>query len=82
MAMGFDVSLYDDARQANNSGIQFLKTRDIPISDYEVCLNDLNIILRNRLPKGFPYIPFKTGNGVQVKWSEALFCCFANQFIR
>jgi hypothetical protein len=30
MAMGFDVSLYDD-RQANNSGIQFLKTRDIPI---------------------------------------------------
>jgi hypothetical protein len=43
-------------------------------------LNDLNIILRNRLPKGFPYIPFKTGNGVQVKWSEALFACFANQY--
>jgi hypothetical protein len=29
MAMGFDVTLYDD-RQANN-GIQFLKTREIPI---------------------------------------------------
>ncbi|WP_213385330.1 integrase [Acinetobacter pittii] len=81
MAMGFDVSLYDD-RQANESGKNFLMTRDIPIRDYAVCLNDLNIILRNRLPKGFPYIPFKTGNGVQVKWSEALFCCFANQFHR
>lgn len=79
LAMGFDVSQYDD-RQANNSGRQFLKNRDIPISDYEVCLNDLNIILRERLPQGFPYVPFKTGNGIQVKWSEALFCCFANQF--
>ncbi|WP_019385591.1 integrase [Acinetobacter venetianus] len=81
LAMGFDVSQYDD-RQANNSGRQFLKARDIPIGDYEVCLNDLNIILRERLPQGFPYVPFKTGNGIQVKWSEALFCCFANQFHR
>lgn len=79
MAMGFDASLLD-ARQANNSGRQFLITRDIPISDYEVSLNDLNIILRTRLPQGFPYVPFKTGNGVKVKWSEALFCSFANQF--
>ncbi len=79
MAMGFDASLLD-ARQANNSGRQFLITRDIPISDYEVSLNDLNIILRRRLPQGFPYVPFKTGNGVKVKWSEALFCSFANQF--
>ncbi|QFS18490.1 integrase [Acinetobacter indicus] len=79
-AMGFDLSSYEDSYTANNSGISFLRTRDIPIDDYEVCLNDLNIILRNRLPDGFPYVPFKTGNGVQVKWSEALFCCFANQF--
>lgn len=79
LAMGFDESLLD-ARQANNSGIQFLITRDIPINDYEVCLNDLNIILRKRLPKGFPYISFKTGNGVRIKWSEALFACFHNQF--
>lgn len=80
LAMGFDVFLYDDARKKNNSGIQFLKNREIPISDYSVCLNDLNIVLRNRLPKGFPYITFKTGNGVKVKWSEALFSCFNNQF--
>lgn len=80
LAMGFDVFLYDDARKENNSGIQFLKTREIPISDYSVCLNDLNIVLRNRLPKGFPYISFKTGNGIRIKWSEALFACFHNQF--
>ncbi|MDV7415575.1 integrase [Acinetobacter baumannii] len=81
LAMGFDVSQYDTV-QAKNSGRQFLKARDIPLHDYAVSLNDLNIILRDRLPKGFPYIPFKTGNSVQVKWSEALFCCFANQFHR
>lgn len=79
MAMGFDVSQYNTA-QASNSGRQFLRTRGIPIHDYAVCLNDLNIILRNRLPKGFPYILFKTGNGVKVKWSEALFSCFNYQF--
>lgn len=79
LAMGFDVSLYDD-HQANSSGKQFLIARDIPIGDYTVSLNDLNIILRNRLPKGFPYVLFRTGNGVQVKWSEALFACFIHQF--
>lgn len=79
LAMGFDASLLD-ARQASISGRQFLRTRDIPVNDYEVCLNDLNIILRKRLPKGFPYVPFHTGGGVKVKWSEALFCSFANQF--
>lgn len=79
-AMGFDLSSYEDSHTANNSGIAFLRTRGIPISDNSVCLNDLNIIIRNRLPKGFPYIPFKMGNGVRIKWSEALFACFHNQF--
>ncbi|HGW4399987.1 TPA: integrase [Acinetobacter nosocomialis] len=79
-AMGFDVSLYDETSKEKNSGKSFLITREIPISDYAVCLNDLNIILRNRLPQGFPYIPFRTGNGVQIKWSEALFASFHNQF--
>ena len=80
LAMGFDLSSYEDSKTANDSGIAFLRTRGIPISDNSVCLNDLNIVLRNRLPKGFPYVPFKTGNGVKVKWSEALFCSFVNQF--
>ena len=76
LAMGFDIN----SHKSNNNGITFLRTRGIPIEDDFICLNDLNIILRNRLPKGFPYIPFKTGNGVKVKWSEALFACFHNQF--
>ncbi|MEB3768155.1 integrase [Acinetobacter sp. MD2] len=76
LAMGLDIN----SDKASNTGITFLRTRGIPIEDNVICLNDLNIILRNRLPKGFPYIPFKTGNGVQVKWSEALFACFHNQF--
>ncbi|WP_202724411.1 integrase [Acinetobacter pittii] len=80
LAMGFDVSLYDDASKENNNGKSFLITRDIPINDYAVCLHDLNVILRNRLPKGFPFVPFRTGNDVKVKWSEALFACFSNQF--
>ncbi|WPP55155.1 integrase [Acinetobacter pittii] len=79
-AMGFDESLYSSTVQARDSALHFLCTRKIPSEDYVVSLEDLNIILRNRLPKGFPYVPFKTGNGVQVKWSEALFCGFLNQF--
>lgn len=79
-AMGFDESLYSTSKQARNSSLSFLRTRKIPCEDRIICLNDLNVILRNRLPKNFPYVPFKTGNGVQVKWSEALFCSFVNQF--
>lgn len=82
LAMGFDVSQYKYASvdQINKSSTQFLRSRGIPIKDYSVCLDDLNVILRNRLPDGFPYVSFKTGNGIKVKWSEALFCCFGNQF--
>lgn len=79
-AMGFDLSMYENQHQAKSSGKNFLKSRDIPIKDYSVCLNDLNVIVRKRLPKGFPYIPFKTGGGIKVKWSEALFSSFSNQF--
>ncbi|VAX43072.1 Uncharacterised protein [Acinetobacter calcoaceticus] len=79
-AMGFDESLYSSTVQARDAALSFLCSRKIPSEDYVVSLEDLNIILRNRLPKGFPYVPFKTGNGVQVKWSEALFCGFVNQF--
>lgn len=80
LAMGFDISAYTTTKQLGSSGRQFLQTRGIPVNDYATCLNDLNTILRNRLPKGFPYVPFQTGNGVRVKWSEALFSCFSNQF--
>lgn len=80
LALGFDSSYYDTRIKANNAGNQFLSTRGIERKDNIYCLNDLNIILRSRLPEGFPYIPFKTGGGVKVKWSEALFTCFANHF--
>ena len=76
-AMGFEQTGHNNSKK---SGYNFLVYRGIPTNDFTVCLNDLNIILRNRLPKGFPYIPFKTGMGIKVKWSEALFSCFANQF--
>ena len=79
-AMGFDESLYSTTRNARMAALSFLRVRGIPSEDYVVSLEDLNKILRSRLPKGFPYVPFSTGNGVQVKWSEALFCCFGNQF--
>ncbi|MFW2084077.1 integrase [Acinetobacter baumannii] len=80
-AMGFDESLYDNQRQAQISGVQFLRHRGIAIEDYVHTLNDLNTILRARLPKDFPYVSLKTGMGkVRIKWSEALFTCFANQF--
>ena len=80
LAMGYDQSSCENLNVANNLGKSFLKKRGIPITDNAVCLNDLNIILRGRLPKGFPYVMFKTGNGIQVKWSEALFSCFSNHF--
>lgn len=81
-AMGFDESLYSTTRNARMAALSFLRVRGIPSEDYVVSLEDLNKILRSRLPKGFPYVPFSTGNGVRIKWSEALFCCFANQFHR
>lgn len=79
-AMGFDESLYSTPLQAQNSALRFLRTRKIPSEDYVVSLNDLNIILRSRLPKDFPFLSFKTGNGAKIKWSESLFACFNQQF--
>lgn len=79
-AMGFDESLYSTTRNARKAALSFLRVRGIPSEDYVVSLEDLNKILRSRLPKGFPYVPFSTGNGVRIKWSEALFSCFTFQF--
>lgn len=79
-ALGFDNSVYSTHTIANNSGNQFLRVRGLERKDNIYCLNDLNVVIRSRLPKDFPYIHFKTGGGIKVKWSEALFSCFANQF--
>lgn len=62
----------------------FLKTRGVThkgwkAKDKKYCLRDLLPKLISRLPKGFPYVQYKKGNGVKVKWSEALFSLYANQ---
>lgn len=79
-AFGFDKSLMSN-KELQKSGNAFLKSKDISQEDYKVSLQDLNTIIRKELPKGFPYIPFKKGNGfVKLKWSEALYTCYVNQF--
>ena len=78
-ALGFDSSVYTTDKIANDTGNQFLRVRGLERKDNIYCLNDLNVVIRSRLPKDFPYIHFKTGGGMKVKWSEALFSCFANQ---
>ena len=78
-ALGFDESNYTNAKTANNSGNQFLVVRGLERKDNIYSLNDLNKLIRSRLPEGFPYVPFEVGNGIKIKWSEALFCFFANQ---
>lgn len=79
LALGLDLSIYGHTKQKNASRARFLRRKEIALEDYRVCLNDLNKIVRNALPEGFPYIPFKNGNGhVKVKWSESLYAGFAN----
>lgn len=79
-ALGFDESNYTNATTARASGNQFLAVRGLERKDNIYSLNDLNKLIRSRLPEGFPYVPFQMGAGIKIKWSEALFCCFANQF--
>ncbi|EEZ42455.1 hypothetical protein [Photobacterium damselae] len=85
MALGLDLSDYGDISDKENrkkwysSRNSLLKRKGVERKDYVVTLRELNAILRNDLPEGFPYIPFKKGNGhVKVKWSEALYAGFAN----
>lgn len=67
------------------SARSFLKTRGFKVKgwkakDKKYCLRDLIPKLIARLPKGFPYVPYTTGKGVKVKWSQALFSLHANEF--
>lgn len=79
-AFGFDKSKMSKSK-FKDSGNEFLKRHGIAREDYVVNLADINKIIRSNLPEGFPYVPFKKGEGkVRLKWSEALYACFANQF--
>tara|TARA_R110000737_G_scaffold352273_1_gene397573 strand:+ start:7905 stop:10040 length:2136 start_codon:yes stop_codon:yes gene_type:complete len=62
----------------------FLKKRGVfekgwKANDKKYCLHDLIPKLIERLPKGFPYVPYEKGEDVKVKWSQALFCLHANE---
>lgn len=80
LALGLDLSIYGtNKKQKRTSRNALLSRKGIDRKDYLVCLRDLNKVVRNALPKGFPYIPFDTGNGnVKVKWSESLYTGFRN----
>lgn len=79
LALGLDLSVYETAKQKDTSRNQLLRRKGIERKDHVVGLNDLNIIIRRDLPKGFPYIPFKNGEGkVELKWSNALYAGFTN----
>ncbi|MFH4616876.1 integrase [Vibrio diabolicus] len=87
LALGLDVYAYGDLtdpkikKKMRTSRNQFLKRKHIARKDFQVCLRDLNKIVRDNLPEGFPYIPFTTGEGnVKVKWSESLYANFSNCF--
>lgn len=81
LALGLDLSIYADTKQRTSSRNAFLRRKGLERKDYIVCLRDLNKIVRDALPEGFPYIPFKKGEGrVKVKWSESLYAAFSNTF--
>nr|MDT0250832.1 hypothetical protein [Endozoicomonas sp.] len=68
----------DDRRIGMNNHLTY---RGVSINESHT-LRDLNKILRDHLPEGFPYVAYKTGEGrVNVKWSEALFVQLQNQMI-
>lgn len=86
-ALGLDSSSYGNLSKTENrkkwqtARNQLLKRKGVLRKDYQVTLRDLNSIVRKDLPKDFPYVLFKNGNGhVKVKWSEALYAGFANYF--
>ena len=79
-ALGLDTSKLSD-KQATTSGNQLLRRKGIERVDFAVTLKELNIIIRRDLPEGWPYVPFKKGKSkVRLKWSEALYAGFSNQF--
>ncbi len=86
-AMGYAKNSEDELETKSyvGSARAFLKKRGIyeekwRANDKKYCLHDLIPKLIECLPKGFPYVPYKTGEDVKVKWSEALFCLHANAF--
>jgi hypothetical protein len=81
LALGLDISVYEKGKKLDGAVNSFLRRRGVAQKDYVVKLEDLNSIVRNKLPVGFPYVSFKKGQGlVKVKWSNSLFAGFSNMF--
>ncbi|BDN89986.1 hypothetical protein [Aeromonas caviae] len=87
LALGLDVYQFEEYVEVNGdtflkTGLktkkgqtlsnQLLKKYGIARNHYEVTMAELNEIVRNDIKtNGFPHIPFKTGDGIKVKWSDA-----------
>lgn len=96
LALGVDVYQFEEYVEVNGDTFvkvglqtkkgqtlsnQILKKYGIARSHYEVTMAELNKIVRDRIKvNGFPYVPFKTGDGIKVKWSDALFTQMSNAF--
>ncbi|MBE8575602.1 integrase [Vibrio sp. OPT18] len=87
MALGLEMPKYGNLSNTGNrrkwqsARAKLLTRKGVLRKDYQVTLRDLNLILRDALPEGFPYIPFDNGNGhVKIKWSQALYSGFTNCF--
>ena len=96
LALGLDVYQFEEYVEVNGDTFikvglqtkkgqtlsnQLLKKYGIARSHYEVTMAELNKIVRDRIKvNGFPYDPFKTGDGIKVKWSDALFTQMSNAF--
>ncbi|OEE41238.1 hypothetical protein [Vibrio anguillarum] len=96
LALGLDVSLFEEyaevkgeavvktglkTKKGQTSSNQLLKKYGIARKHYEVTMTELNDVVREKLKEnGFPFIAFKAGDGIKVKWSDALFAQMVNAF--
>lgn len=96
LALGLDVSVFTEEVEVKGEFIvktglktkkgqtlsnQLLRKYGIVRKHYEVTMAELNEIVRKDLEAdGFPFVPFKTGEGIKIKWSDALFAQMANAF--
>lgn len=96
LALGVDVSVFEEHREIKGEVVvkkgletkkgqtlsyQLLKRYGIQPKHYEVTMTELNEIVHKKIKEnGFPYIAYKTGESIKVKWSDALFSQMANAF--
>lgn len=96
LALGVDVSLFEECTVVKGEAIikvgrktrkgkgltyNLLKRYGIARKHHEVTLAELNYIVHTKIrDEGFPYIAFRNGSGIKIRWSEALFAQMKNAF--